>query len=140
MTSFILLVMLEFCNSLIYVSAEGEYTRNSLQCERLEALMSRANVNIPQKAIAEFCKKNHIRSLALFVSVLSDNFRSDSDVDVLVEFEPGHVPGFFRLFDLEEELSFFLGGRKVDLRTPQDLSRYFRDEVIAHAEVHYAKD
>jgi hypothetical protein len=59
---------------------------------------------------------------------------------LLVEFAPEHIPGFFELFDMEEELSLLLGGRKVDLRTPQDLSRYFRDEVLARAEVHYAAE
>jgi hypothetical protein len=58
---------------------------------------------------------------------------------MLVEFEPGRVPGFFRLFDLEKELSSLFNGRKLDLRTPEDLSRYFREEVIAKAEIHYAQ-
>ena len=80
----------------------------------------------------------HIRRLSLFGSILRDDFRPDSDVDVLVEFEPDHVPGFFGLFDLQEELSA-LFGRRVDLRTPEDLSRYFRDEVLARAEVQYAR-
>ena len=96
------------------------------------------NIVVPEDEIAEFCRRNHIRRLYLFGSVLRDDFRSDSDVDVLVEFEPSHVPGFFRLFDMEMELSTLFGGRKVDLRTPQDLSRYFRDEVLATAELHYA--
>jgi uncharacterized protein len=93
-----------------------------------------------RERIAEFCQRHHIRKLALFGSVLREGFRADSDVDVLVEFEPGRVPGFFRLFDLEEELSQLFGGRKVDLRTPEDLSRYFRDEVVAQAEVQYARE
>jgi len=76
---------------------------------------------------------------SLFGSVLRDDLDPESDIDVLVEFESGHVPGFFRLFDIEEELSSLLGGRKVDLRTPQDLSRYFRDEVLAHAETQYVQ-
>jgi uncharacterized protein len=90
--------------------------------------------------IAEFCQRHHIRKLSLFGSVLREDFGPQSDVDVLVEFEPGHVPGFFRLFDLEEELSRLFGGRKVDLRTPQDLSQYFRDQVVASAEVQYARE
>lgn len=94
---------------------------------------------VPTEKIAEFCRRHHVRKLALFGSVLRDDFRPDSDVDVLVEFEPGHIPGFFGLFDMEEELSKFLGGRKADLRTPQDLSRYFRDEVVAHAQVQYER-
>ncbi len=80
-----------------------------------------------------------MKRLALFGSVLRDDFRPDSDIDVLVEFDSGHVPGFFGIFDMEEELSGLFGGRKVDLRTLQDLSRYFRDEVLAHAEVQYAE-
>ncbi len=94
----------------------------------------------PKQHIADFCRRNHIRKLSLFGSVLRKEFRPDSDIDVLVEFEPGHVPGFFRLFDLEQELSGFFGGRKIDLRTPEDLSRYFRDEVVAQAEVQYARE
>jgi predicted nucleotidyltransferase len=100
---------------------------------------SKVNITVSQDGIAGFCRRNHIRRLSFFGSALRDDFREESDIDVLVEFEPGHVPGFFRLFDLEEELSSMLGGRKVDLRTPQDLSRYFRDEVIATAEVQYAQ-
>jgi predicted nucleotidyltransferase len=99
-----------------------------------------AGIKPSRDRIAQFCRRNHIRKLSLFGSVLREDFRPESDVDVLVEFEPGHVPGFFRLFDLEEELSGLFGGRKVDLRTPQDLSRYFRDEVVAQAEVQYARD
>jgi hypothetical protein len=97
------------------------------------------HIVVPRDEIAEFCQRNHIRRLHLFGSALRDDFRPDSDVDVLVEFEPGHVPGFFRLFDMEMELSALFSGRKVDLRTPQDLSRYFRDEVLATAELHYAR-
>ncbi len=93
-----------------------------------------------KEKIAEFCERHHIRRLSLFGSVLREDFGPESDIDVLVEFEPGHVPGFFRLFDLEEELSGLFGGRKVDLLTPQDLSRYFRDEVVARAEVQYARE
>jgi hypothetical protein len=101
--------------------------------------MGNIKIAVPKDRIAEFCQRNHIHKLSLFGSVLREDFRTDSDIDVLVEFEPGHVPGFFRLFDMEEELSSILYGRKVDLRTPQDLSRYFRDEVIANAEVQYAQ-
>lgn len=93
-----------------------------------------------RERIAQFCERHNIRKLALFGSVLRADFRPESDVDVLVEFEPGHVPGFFRLFDLEEQLSRLFEGRKIDLRTPEDLSRYFRDEVVARAEVQYARE
>ena len=95
------------------------------------------NIKIPTAEIAAFCLRNHIRKLAFFGSVLRNNFRPESDVDVLVEFEKGNVPGFISLARMERELSDVIG-RKVDLRTPEDLSRYFRDEVVAEAEVLYA--
>jgi predicted nucleotidyltransferase len=100
--------------------------------------MSNSKIKIPGEKIAEFCKRNHIRKLSLFGSVLRDDFSSDSDIDFLVEFEPGKVPGLIGLSRMERELSEILGGRKVDLRTPQDLSIYFREEVLARAEVQYA--
>lgn len=93
---------------------------------------SRARIVVPRERIADFCRRNHIRRLALFGSVLRDDFRPDSDVDVLVEFEHGTRLGF-RFFDVEQELSQILG-RRVDLRSPQELSKYFRDEVLAEAE------
>ena len=93
---------------------------------------------IDREKIADFCRKHYIRKLALFGSVLRDDFGPDSDVDVLVEFEVGHVPGLIRLASIERELDEIFGGRKVDLRTPEDLSRYFRDEVVAKAEALYA--
>lgn len=92
-------------------------------------------IQIDKTKIAEFCRQHHIRRLALFGSVLRDDFRPDSDVDVLVEFDLGHVPGW-DFFSFQEELSQLLG-RKVDLHTPGFLSRYFRDKVIASAEVQY---
>jgi predicted nucleotidyltransferase len=95
-------------------------------------------VEIPQKKIESFCKRHHIRRLSLFGSVLRADFRADSDVDVLVEFDPAHVPGLIRLAGMEFELSEILG-RKVDIRTAQDLSRYFRQEVLNSAEVQYAE-
>ena len=101
--------------------------------------MKQRNVEIRKEEIAGFCRRHHISRLSLFGSVLRDDFRPTSDVDVLVEFEPDHVPGLFGLARMERELSALLGGRKVDLRTPQDLSRYFRDEVMATAEVQYAQ-
>ena len=97
--------------------------------------MPKARIDIPKDRIAEFCRRNHIRRLALFGSVLRDDFRPDSDIDVLVEFEPDARIGL-RFFTLEEELSEILG-RKVDLNTPGFLSDYFRDEVLAEAEVQY---
>ena len=101
--------------------------------------MKKLNTYFSQDRLEELCRRHHIAKLSLFGSVLRDDFSPESDIDVLVEFESGHVPGFFRLFDIEEELSSLLGGRKVDLRTPQDLSRYFRDEVLAHAETQYVR-
>jgi predicted nucleotidyltransferase len=92
---------------------------------------------IDQREIADFCRRHHIRRLAFFGSVLRNDFGPESDVDVLVEFEPGHVPGLAFL-DMEEELSGILG-RKADLNTPGFLSPYFRDRVLAEAEVQYAQ-
>ncbi len=97
--------------------------------------MSRARIDIPKDKIVNFCRKHHIRKLALFGSVLREDFRPDSDVDVLVEFEPSHTPGL-AFFSMEAELSKLLG-RRIDLNTPQFLSRYFRDEVLDEAEVQY---
>ena len=94
---------------------------------------------INKDRVADFCERNHICRLAIYGSILRDDFSADSDIDVLVDFVPGHVPGFFRLFEMEEELSGIFGGRKVDLRTPEDLSRYFRDKVVASAEVQYVR-
>ncbi|HEV8714238.1 MAG TPA: nucleotidyltransferase family protein [Candidatus Binatia bacterium] len=97
-----------------------------------------ARIFIDRGKITTFCQRHRIRKLALFGSVLRDDFRPDSDVDVLVEFEPGHAVGLIRLAGMELELSELLG-RKVDLRTPADLSRYFRQEVLESAEVQYAQ-
>jgi uncharacterized protein len=94
-------------------------------------------INIPDQEIVAFCRKQGIRRLALFGSVLGEGFRPDSDVDVLVEFEPVVNVGLFSMAAMELELTD-LFGRKVDLRTPADLSRYFRDEVLAHSRVLYA--
>ena len=99
-------------------------------------MQARTNINIPSEKIAEFCKKNHIRKLSLFGSALREDFRFDSDVDVLVEFEPGTRVGMIRLAGLEIELGEILG-RKVDLNTPGFLSKYYRDKVFAEAAVHY---
>jgi uncharacterized protein len=96
----------------------------------------RPAIHIPEATLAEFCKQHHIRKLALFGSVLRDDFRPDSDVDVLVEFEPDSPVGLIRLAGMERELSDLLG-RQVDLRTPAELSRYFREEVVRTAEVRY---
>lgn len=97
----------------------------------------RARIDLPQEQIDEFCRRHHIRRLAFFGSVLRDDFTPSSDVDVLVEFEPGKTPGF-AFFSMEEELSGILG-RRVDLNTPNSLSKYFRDEVLAEAEELYVQ-
>jgi predicted nucleotidyltransferase/DNA-binding transcriptional ArsR family regulator len=94
--------------------------------------------NVPKPRLAEFCRRHHIRRLSLFGSVLRDDFKPDSDIDVLVEFEPGHVPGF-AIIDIEGELSRLVG-RKVDLRTAGDLSRYFRERVVREARLEYSID
>jgi predicted nucleotidyltransferase len=95
----------------------------------------RIRIDVPRERIAEICRRHHVRRLAFFGSVLRDDFTPQSDVDVLVEFEPGKTPGF-GMFDVEEELSAIIG-RRVDLKTPQELSKYFRDEVLAEAEEVY---
>ena len=100
--------------------------------------MIHSGLKLPQDEIAAFCRRHHIRKFSLFGSVLRQDFRPDSDIDVLVEFEAGHVPGLLRLAGMENELGQILG-RKVDLRTPEDLSRYFRQEVLSMAEVQYAQ-
>ena len=94
------------------------------------------NLEISKEKIAEFCKRNHIKKLSLFGSSLRRDFRSDSDVDVLVEFEPGARVGLIRFAGLELELSDILG-RKVDLNTPGFLNKYYREKVLAEAEVQY---
>ncbi len=95
----------------------------------------KARIEIPKETLADFCRRNHIRQLAFFGSVLRDDFTPESDVDVLVEFEPGHVPGL-AFISMQDELSD-LFGRKVDLNTPACLSPYFRKEVLDEREVLY---
>lgn len=85
------------------------------------------------------CARHRIKRLSLFGSVLKGTNGPESDIDLLVEFEPGATPGMLRLATIAEELSTLLGGRRVDLRTPEDLSRYFRDEVVRTAEVQFAR-
>ena len=104
---------------------------------RPEDCTEKPRVDVPQEAIADFCRRHHIRKLALFGSVLSDSFGQDSDVDVLVEFEPGRTPGL-AFFAMQEELSQILQ-RRVDLQTPNFLSPYFRQEVMEKAEVCYER-
>jgi hypothetical protein len=97
-----------------------------------------ARIAIDSEKVADFCRRHHIRKLALFGSVLSESFTTESDVDVLVEFETGRPVGLIRLAAMERDLSGILG-RKADLRTPADLSDYFRQEVLDSAEVQYVK-
>jgi predicted nucleotidyltransferase len=95
-------------------------------------------IEIPRAEIEGFCGRNHIRKLSLFGSILTDRFRPDSDVDMLVEFEPGAAVTFLDLARMEHEISEAVG-RKVDLRTPAELSRYFRDRVVSEAVVQYER-
>ena len=94
-------------------------------------------IRIDQEEIAAFCLRHHLIRMALFGSVLTDRFHPDSDVDVLFEYHPEHIPSLFDVAAMEEELSAILG-RKADMRTPRDLSRRFRDEVLRNAVVQYA--
>jgi len=88
--------------------------------------------------LARFCEQHHIRRLALFGSQLKGTAGPDSDIDLLVEFDPAHTPSLFGMAEMEIELSGLLNAPKIDLRTPEDLSRYFREEVVRTAEVQYA--
>ena len=96
-------------------------------------------IAIPQDQLAEFCQRHHIRKLSLFGSMLREDFTPQSDVDFLVEFELGKVPGYLRLAGMENELSDLIG-RTVDLRTPDELSRYFRQEVLDVAVTQYVQN
>ena len=97
------------------------------------------SLNLDEATVTRFCESHHIRRLALFGSQLKGTAQPDSDIDLLVEFDPAHIPGLFEVTAMEIELSGLVGGKKVDLRTPGDLSRYFRDEVVRSAEVQYAR-
>ena len=98
-----------------------------------------SQLSIPKTELATFCRTHGIRRLALFGSALRADFGAESDIDVLVEFVPDRIPGLLGIAGMEIELSALFGGRKVDLRTPEDLSRYFRQEVLDTAEVQYAE-
>ncbi len=105
-------------------------------------LIAAPPVDVPVKValdrLAAFCAKHHITKLSFFGSVLRSDFGPTSDVDVLVEFEPGRKPGYFGLYDMEEELTGLFGGRKADIRTAEDISRCFRQRVVNEARVQYA--
>jgi len=102
-------------------------------------MVAQERLNIDLEKIRAFCEEHGIARLSLFGSILTDQFGPESDIDVLVDFLPDRVPGFFKLAAIERGLAELFGQRKVDLRTPQDLSRYFRDKVLATAEVQYAR-
>jgi predicted nucleotidyltransferase len=101
--------------------------------------MPQPRIEIPKDKLAEFCQRHHIVRLSLFGSVLRDDFGPASDIDVLVEFDPKHIPGLMRLVGIEMELSKILGGRKVDMRTAEDISRYFRKKVLTEAQNQYVR-
>ena len=96
------------------------------------------NLEIPKEKIVDFCKKNNILKLSLFGSALGSNFRLDSDIDILVEFEPGKGPTLLGFAKMERELTEVIG-RRVDLRTPNELSIYFRNQILSTAQVKYAR-
>jgi predicted nucleotidyltransferase len=95
-------------------------------------------IEIPENRIREFCRRNGIRKLSMFGSVLRDDFNPESDIDILIEFKDGATPGLFSLMRMQDELTEILG-RAVDLRTPNDLSRYFRDDVVDNAVIQYVE-
>ncbi len=118
---------------------------NSPFCENLRGIFaSSGHMAAPpmplSSALSAFCRKNKIKKLSLFGSILRPDFRPDSDVDILVEFVPGEKPGFLGLQKMENELSGLFGGRHIDLHTAEDLSRYFRERVVREAELQYAAD
>jgi len=100
--------------------------------------MRQDNLHVSREAIADLCRRHHVRRLSLFGSILSDDFGPDSNVDVLLEFKPGHTVGF-GIFRIEEELSRLFGGRRVDIVNPKYLNRHLRDRILASAEEQYAK-
>ena len=102
-------------------------------------MSEKLGIPVPHEAIAEFCRRHGIRRLAFFGSVLRDDFTPESDVDVLVEFEPDRTPGLITLAGYQIELSELLG-RSVDMHTPGSLSRYFREEVLAEAKDEYVEE
>lgn len=101
-----------------------------------ESAMTYHGIDIPSEALAALCRRHHIRRLSLYGSILREDFGPQSDVDVLVEFEPGCVPGLLGMSGIEEELTAIVG-RRVDLRTPAELSRHFREEVRREARAQY---
>jgi len=100
--------------------------------------VNKSTIDSNKEKIAAFCRRHYIKRLSLFGSFLRDRATPDSDIDLLVEFDPDHIPGFLRLAGMENELTEILGC-KVDLRSPNELSRYFRKEIVDSAEVQYAE-
>ena len=109
-----------------------------INIEEYNCIMKSLPIVIAKDELAQICQAHHIQKFSLFGSVLRSDFRPESDIDVLVEFEPNHTPGYLGMVRLQRELSSFFGNRKVDLRTPRELSKYFRQEVVAGAAVQYA--
>jgi uncharacterized protein len=102
--------------------------------------MKTQNIDISKEKIADLCQRWHIAKLSLFGSVLRNDFRHDSDIDVLVEFQPKHIPGFLKLHQIQEELSTLLGNRQIDLVTPKFLNHRIRDRILSEAEVYYDEE
>lgn len=97
------------------------------------------NIDFNRDDLINFCRDNHVLSLSFFGSVLTDKFRPDSDIDILIEFEQGHTPGLFKMARLQRELSHIMHGREVDLRTSAELSVLFRDDVVRNALIQFQK-
>lgn len=98
------------------------------------------NIEVPIAQIQQLCQRCHINKFALFGSVLRDDFTPNSDLDVLVEFQPGHTPGFIKLHQIQEEISQLFGGREIDLVTPKFLNYQIRDRVLSEMEVYYVAE
>ncbi len=96
-------------------------------------------IGVSEPELAAFCEKHHIVKLSVFGSAVRDVLRPESDVDVLVRFDPQHVPGYLRLFEIEEELASLFGGRKIEMVTEKFLDPRIRDDVVAEAEVQYVE-
>ena len=121
-------------------SSVGSSTRSPVYPgNKMVSALVQSRLRVDPDALRKLCRRHHIVKLSLFGSVLRGDFRPDSDVDVLVEFEPGHVPGYLRLADVALELDALVG-RAIDLQTPRSISGAFRDEVAATAELLYAAE
>ena len=101
-------------------------------------MVQKARINIPTDEVADSCRRHHIRKLALFGSVLRDDFRPDSDIDVLVQYEPDYPVGF-RIFEMEQELSRIFGGHRVDIVNEKFLNRRLRHSILRETQVQYAQ-